>query len=97
MKLLYYAAGGGHGHALRGLALLELGAVATPYLRPLLRDRRRAPASAERAGRVSADRVCDYAWVLLAGVHDRPLAYHPDPERRDPQIRALELWLDRRK
>jgi hypothetical protein len=23
VKLLYYAAGGGHGHALRGLALLE--------------------------------------------------------------------------
>jgi hypothetical protein len=46
---------------------------------------------------VSGDRVRDYAWVFLATIYDRPLAYHPDPERRDEQIRQLELWLDRRK
>lgn len=80
-----------------GQELLDLGALAAPYLRPLLRDGRRAPASAERAGRVSGDRVRDYAWVFLATIYDRPLAYHPDPERRDEQIRQFDLWLDRRK
>jgi hypothetical protein len=80
-----------------GQELLNLGALAAPYLRPLLRDERRAPASAERAGRVSGDRVRDYAFIFLATIYDRPLAYHPDPERRDEQIRQLELWLDRRK
>lgn len=80
-----------------GQELLKLGAEAAPYLRPLLSDRRRAPASAERAGRAQADRVCDYAWILLATIFDRPLAYHADPERRDEQIRQMDLWLDRRK
>lgn len=80
-----------------GQELLDSGALATPYLKPLLRDDRRAPASAERAGKVGGDRVRDYAWVFLATIHDRPLAYHPDPGRRDEQIRQLELWLDRRR
>jgi hypothetical protein len=79
-----------------GQELLRLGAAAAPYLRPLLRDRRRAP-SAEPAGRVQGDRVCDYAWVLLATIFDRPLAYHPAEEIRDEQIRQMDLWLDRRK
>lgn len=79
-----------------GQELLRLGAAAAPYLQPLLRDRRRAP-SAERAGRVQGDRVCDYAWVLLATIFDRPLAYHPDAENRDAQIRKLDLWLDKRR
>jgi hypothetical protein len=80
-----------------GQELLNLGALSTSYLRPLLSDRRRAPASAERAGKAAGDRVCDYAWVLLATIHDRPLAYHPDPDRRDEQIRQMELWLDRKR
>jgi hypothetical protein len=41
--------------------------------------------------------VCDYAWVLLSLVFDRPLAYTPDPQGRDPQIRDLDAWLDRRR
>ncbi|HEX7897536.1 MAG TPA: hypothetical protein VF950_07230 [Planctomycetota bacterium] len=80
-----------------GQELLKLGAESAPYLRPLLRDRRRAPASAEPAGRAQGDRVCDYAWILLATIFDRPLAYHGDPDRRDEQIRQMDLWLDRRR
>ena len=80
-----------------GQELLKLGPEAAPYLRPLLRDRRRAPAAAEPAGRVQGDRVCDYAWILLATIFDRPLAYHGDPDRRDEQIRQMDLWLDRRR
>jgi hypothetical protein len=51
----------------------------------------------ERTNRAQADRVCDYAWVFLATMFDRPLAYHPDPRHRDPQIHELDLWLDRRR
>jgi hypothetical protein len=80
-----------------GQELLKLGPQAAPYLRPLLSDRRRAPASVEPAGRAQGDRVCDYAWILLATIFDRPLAYHGDPERRDEQIRQMDLWLDRRR
>ncbi len=80
-----------------GQELLELGKISTPYLRPLLRDRRRAPVSIEPAGRVQGDRVCDYAWVFLATLHDRPLAYHAAPDARDEQIRQMDLWLDRRR
>ncbi len=78
-----------------GQELLDLGKVSTSYLRPLLRERRRAPVSVEPAGRVQGDRVCDYAWIFLATLHDRPLAYHADPDARDEQIRQLDLWLDR--
>lgn len=80
-----------------GQELLDLGKASTPYLRPLLRDRRRAPTPREPAGRIQGDRVCDYAWILLATVYDRPLAYHADPAARDEQIRQLDLWLDRKR
>jgi hypothetical protein len=80
-----------------GQELLELGTVSTPYLRPLLRERRRAPVQREPAGRIQGDRLCDYAWVFLATLYDRPLAYHADPDLRDEQIRQLDLWLDRRR
>jgi hypothetical protein len=80
-----------------GQELLELGRTSMPYLRPLLRDRRRAPAPREPAGRIQGDRVCDYAWIFLATLYDRPLAYHPEPLARDEQIRQMDLWLDRTK
>jgi hypothetical protein len=51
----------------------------------------------ERNGRIREDRVCDYAWVMLATMFDRPLGYHEDPRLRDPQIKELDLWLDRRR
>jgi hypothetical protein len=83
-----------------GHELLAIGPPAAPYLQKLLTDRRRAPvtgAEAERTNREQADRVCDYAWVFLATIFDRPLAYAVDPRDRDPQIRELDLWLDRRR
>lgn len=83
-----------------GHELLALGEIAAPYLRKSLQDRRRAPVHGveeERTSRIQGDRVCDYAWVFLATMFDRPLAYHEDPRLRDPQIRDLDLWLDRRR
>jgi hypothetical protein len=86
--------------AVYGQELLRLGKGAAPALRGLLESRRRAPVfgdpEGERANRRQGDRVCDYAWVFLALIFDRPLAYSEDPRDRDPQIRALDLWLDRR-
>ena len=80
-----------------GQEMLELGKGSTPYLRPLLADRRRAPVPGEPANRVQGDRVCDYAWIFLATLFDRPLAYHSAPDARDEQIRQMDLWLDRRR
>jgi hypothetical protein len=82
-----------------GHELMSLGAAAAPYLQKSLRDTRRAPVFGGEEGRTSriqGDRVCDYAWVMLATMFDRPLAYHADPRLRDPQIQELDLWLDRR-
>ncbi len=81
-----------------GAELLALKAAAGPHLQRLLVDRRRAPVvggEGERTSRAQGDRVCDYAWVLLATIFDRPLAYYEDPRLRDEQIRQLDLWLDR--
>src|SRR6185503_10493037 len=86
---------GVYGHELMGL-----GDAASPFLQKSLRDTRRAPVfggEEERTSRIQGDRVCDYAWVLLATMYDRPLAYHADPRLRDPQIQELDLWLDRRR
>ncbi len=82
-----------------GSELLALKEAAVPYLRKALFNRRRARVTGgegERANRVQGDRVCDYAWVLLATMLDRPLVYHEDPRFRDPQIREMDVWLDRR-
>jgi hypothetical protein len=85
--------------AVYGDEMLSLGAAVAPYLQKSLRDPRRAPVFGgedERTSRIQADRVCDYAWVMLATMFDRPLIYHADPRLRDPQIQELDLWLDRR-
>lgn len=78
---------------------LALGSELVPHFRKSLQDRRRAPLSGgadeERANRLQGDRVCDYAWVILAAVLRRPVDYVADPERRDYQIRDFDLWLDR--
>ncbi|HLY75561.1 MAG TPA: hypothetical protein VKU80_15680 [Planctomycetota bacterium] len=82
-----------------GQEVLLLGAAAAPYFQQSLRDTRRIAffgAEEERTSRHQQDRVCDLAWVLLATIFDRPLAYHEDPRLRDPQIHELDLWLDRR-
>ncbi len=84
---------------LYGHEMMALGGVVAPYLQKSLRDTRRAPVfggEEERTNRIQGDRVCDYAWVMLATMFDRPLAYTPDPSLRDPQIHELDLWMDRR-
>jgi hypothetical protein len=84
-----------------GAELLSLGKAVGPYLQKYLGERRPAPIqggkSLDRTHWLQQDRVCDYAWVLLSQIFDRPLAYTPDPESRDPQIRELDLWMDRRR
>jgi hypothetical protein len=83
-----------------GQEVLNLGAAAGPYFQQSLRDARRAVVFGTEEGRTSRiqqDRICDYAWILLATIFDRPLAYHEDPRLRDPQIHDLDVWLDRRK
>lgn len=87
--------------AVYGDEMIALGAAVVSPLRKSLLDRRRARvqggAEEERANRVQGDRACDYAWVILATILDRPFDYTPDEERRDPQIREFDLWLDRRR
>src|SRR5207244_12255483 len=59
-----------------GHEMMALGAAAAPYLQKSLRDTRRAPVfggEEERTNRIQGDRVCDYAWVFLATMFDRPL------------------------
>jgi hypothetical protein len=80
-----------------GRELLELKGASAPYLRPLLADRRRAKIAGSEVNRIQGDRVCDYAWIFLAEVFDRPLSYAPDPSLRDPQIREMDAWLEARK
>lgn len=83
-----------------GAEFLALGPGIAPYLQKSLRDTRRAPVFGngdERTSRIQEHRVCDYAWVLLATLFDRPLAFHADPRLRDPQIHDLDLWIDRRR
>ncbi|RPH49689.1 MAG: hypothetical protein EHM91_02825 [Planctomycetota bacterium] len=82
-----------------GHELLAIGPAVAPYLQRSLRDTRRAPVfggEEERTSRIQEDRVCDYAWIFLATMFDRPLAYNPDPRLRDPQIQAMDVWLDRK-
>jgi hypothetical protein len=82
-----------------GHELLAIGPAVAPYLQRSLRDTRRAPViggEEERTSRIQEDRVCDYAWIFLATMFDRPLAYDPDPRLRDPQIHELDVWLDRK-
>jgi hypothetical protein len=90
---------GGFMPGVYGHEMMALGETVAPYLQKSLQDRRRAAVfggEEERTNRSQGDRVCDYAWVLLATMFDRPLAYHADPRLRDPQIQELDLWLDRR-
>ncbi len=81
--------------AVYGQELLSLGAAAEAPLRRLLTDHRSAPVNGNI--RLRDDRVCDYAWVFLAKILGRPFKYDPNPYNRDPQIRAMDLWFDRRR
>ena len=83
-----------------GQEVLDLGPAAAPYFQQSLRDQRRVVVfgkEEERTSRIQQDRICDYAWILLATIFDRPLAYNEDPRLRDPQIHELDVWIDRRK
>lgn len=76
-----------------GHELLALKRAAVPYVRKLLADTRRAQVAGgndERTSEREEWRVCDYAWVFLAAILDRPLAWSVDPRDRDPQIRRLD-------
>jgi hypothetical protein len=76
-----------------GHELLALGKTAVPHLRRLLADSRPAPVvggSDERVAEREGRRVCDYAWVFLSTILDRPPAWSTDPRDRDPQIRKLD-------
>jgi hypothetical protein len=90
---------GGFLPAVYGDEALALGQELVPFLRKSLQDRRRAwvqgGAEEERANQTQGDRVCDYAWILLATVLHRPFVYESDPEHRDYKIREFDLWLDR--
>jgi hypothetical protein len=73
-------------------ALIALGKDALPALRPLLRDQREAPLSGSKdatTSRMYANRVCDYAWVLISEILGRPYEYALDPAARDQSIASL--------
>jgi hypothetical protein len=83
-----------------GAELLALGEASVPHLQKSLSDRRRARIRSgdeeEAANRAQGDRVCDYAWVMLATILRRPFDYVAEPDRRDFEIREFDLWLGRR-
>ncbi len=83
-----------------GDELMATGESAVPPLRKSLSDRRRARLQGgerdEAANRAQGDRVCDYAWILLATMLRRPFDYVEEQDRRDLQIREFDLWLGRR-
>lgn len=73
-------------------ALIALNEEAASRLAPLLSDKRAAPL---RGGRdatsavVYGNRVCDYAWVFLMQIGNRPYTYVQDAAGRDAAIAAL--------
>ena len=82
-----------------GDEMMAVGAAVQPYLERSLRDMRPAPVfgpGEEKLSRARGDRVCDYAWLFLSTMLNRPVDYQADPRLRDPQIHELDLWLDRR-
>jgi hypothetical protein len=86
--------------AIYGDEMMSLKTAIVPYLRKSLANRRPARVQglpeAERSNRRQGDRVCDYAWVMLATILGRPFSYSDEPRDRDPQILEFDLWLDRR-
>jgi hypothetical protein len=83
-----------------GQEVIDLGVAAAPYFQQSLRDERRVAvfgAAEERDSRNRQERVCDYAWMILATSFGRPVQVTEDPRLRDTQIHELDLWIDRRK
>jgi len=73
-------------------AFLALKEDAVNLLLPLLADQRPAPLSGSQDATTSAmykNRVCDYAWVFICEIRQRPYTYSQDPAERDRSIEAL--------
>ena len=86
--------------AVYGDEMMLTGEAVQPYLQRSLRDTRPAPVIGvveQRESRARGDRVCDYAWLFLSTIVNRPVDYQTDPRLRDPQIHELDLWLDRKR
>lgn len=73
-------------------ALIALGEEAVLLLKPLLDDWRLAPLSGSEdatASSIYANRVRDYAWILIAEIKRQPYQYFQTPAERDKQIGKL--------
>lgn len=94
----YFNAWGVPGQSLSAAAeaLIALGDAALARLRPLLSNRASAPLSGSKdatVGTAYANRVCDYAWVLISEILGRTYRYAREPGERDRQIDALRSFL----
>ena len=73
-------------------ALIALKDDAIPALRPLLSDEQLAPLEGSQDATTSTmygNRLCDYAWVFINKIMDRPYVYAQDPAERDRAIQTL--------
>jgi hypothetical protein len=78
-------------------ALIATGRDGITALQPLLDDPREAPLSGSQDATTSAmyaNRICDYAWVLISEILGRPYVYAQDPAERDRQIAELRAVLN---
>jgi hypothetical protein len=96
---LFYNAWGLPRYALTATAdaLISLGDEAVRTLQPLLSDRREAPLSGSEDATTStryANRVCDYAWVFISEIKQRPYTYAESPSVRDAEIARLQRELE---
>jgi hypothetical protein len=99
---LYFNAWGVPGYQLTetSAALISIGEAGIAALRPLLDDMREAPLSGSQDATTSAmyaNRICDYAWVLINEILGRPYVYTQEPAKRDRQIAELRAVLNSRK
>jgi len=94
----YFNTWGVPGYQLTGTAraLIGLGDEAIPLLEPLLDDKRKAPLSGSQSATTSSmygNRVCDYAWILISEIRQKPYRYEQEPGERDQSIEALRREL----
>jgi hypothetical protein len=77
-------------------AIVALGTPAVAALAPLLDDDRPAPLEGSQDATTAAmyaNRVQDYALVLLSAILGEPVTYGKDPAERDEQIAQLQAHL----
>jgi hypothetical protein len=80
-----------------GKALLQLGLVAVPYLRPLLSDRSSVALEGSQESTESAYygyRRADYAYRYITLIRNEKYVFSPDPLERDKQLRRLQQELN---